>query len=144
MPRPRPSLGDKINRMSSSQSLDRQEYIEQAYFLLGFSRTHRAPNLSAQEILERIHEEILSNNYLLADGHLDSLSTEFKHSGCLSSGFTCPAYYFTPFQAFVCSANRGRGNMLLIPELALLVLEREAPPPPGDFGMPISLFCLSI
>jgi hypothetical protein len=102
--------------------LDREEYIEQAYFFRVF-RERLADNMSTQEILEHIHQEILSITKLpLA---IQFLATELKHSGLLSSGFGRLPHYFNPFQTFVITQaeeERQRFGM----ETALLLLEREA------------------
>jgi hypothetical protein len=115
--------------------LDREEYIEQAYFFR-VMRERIASNLAAQEVLARIHEEILSTTRLpLA---IQFLSTELKHSGQLSSGFARLPHYFTPFQAFVMRQTEEESQRFNI-ETALLVLEREAtyragqPTTPGLF-----------
>src|SRR5436853_6860847 len=84
--------------MHPGMVLEREEYIEQAYFFRVF-RERVATNMAAQEVLERIHEEILSTTRLpLA---IQFLATELKHSGLLSSGFSKLPHYFTPYQAFV-------------------------------------------
>src|SRR6266540_3546692 len=102
--------------------LDREEYIEQAYFFRAW-RERLAENVPAQEFLTRIHEEILATTRLpLAIGFL---ATELKHSGLVSSGFTRLAHYFTPFQGFVMRQTEREGRRFGI-ETALLVLEREA------------------
>ena len=110
------------------QPLDREEYIEQAYFFRVF-RERIAANMSAQEILERVHEEILSTTRLPMA--IQFLATELKHSGALSSGFKRLAHYFTPFQAFVIRQTENEGTRFQS-ELALLVLEREATYRAGD------------
>jgi hypothetical protein len=121
--------------MANGTMLDREEYIEQAYLFRTF-RERLATNLSAQEILERIHEEILSTTRLpLA---IQFLATELKHSGTLSSGFAQLPHYFTPFQTFVIRQTENERLKFNV-ETALLVLEREAvyragsPTPPGLF-----------
>jgi hypothetical protein len=102
--------------------LDREEYIEQSYFFRVL-RERLASNLAAQEVLERIHEEILSTTRLpLA---IQFLATELKHSGLLSSGFDRLPHYFTPFQAFVVGRTEKEGVRFGM-ETALLILEREA------------------
>jgi hypothetical protein len=102
--------------------LDREEYIEQAYFFRVL-RERLAVNLAAQEVLERIHEEILSTTRLpLA---IQFLATELKHSGLLSSGFAQLPHYFTPFQAFVIRQTEQENQRINV-DTALLVLEREA------------------
>ncbi len=102
--------------------LDREEYIEQAYFFRVW-RERLAADIPTQEILGHVHEEILSTTRLpLA---IQFLGTELKHSGLLASGFARLPHYFSSFQAFVMSQaeeDRRRFGM----ETALLVLEREA------------------
>ncbi|MBV9126197.1 MAG: hypothetical protein JO112_22845 [Planctomycetes bacterium] len=121
--------------MGPGKILEREEYIEQAYFFRVL-RERLASNLPTQNILGRIHEEILSTTRLpLA---IQFLATEIKHSGLLSSGFARLQHYFTPFQAFVVRQTENEGLRFSI-ETALLVLEREAqyrahqPTPSGLF-----------
>jgi hypothetical protein len=102
--------------------LDREEYIEQAYFFRVF-RERVAANQPAQEILVRIHEEILATTRLpLAIQFLD---TELKHTGSLASGFARLPHYFTAFQTFV-MAQAEREDRRFTLETALLFLERLA------------------
>src|SRR6266550_6340159 len=108
--------------MSSGSILEREEYIEQVYFFRVF-RERVACNMATQEVLERVHEEILSTTRLpLA---IQFLATELKHSGLLSSGFARLGHYFTPFQAYVVAGSEDEARRFST-ELALLVLEREA------------------
>jgi hypothetical protein len=102
--------------------LEREEYIEQAYFFRVL-RERMAANMAAQDVLRHIHEEILSTTRL--PYAIQFLGTELKHSGLLSSGFARLPHYFTLFQAFVihqAEEDRLRFSM----ETALLILEREA------------------
>lgn len=129
--------------MSPGPVLDREEYIEQAYFFRVF-RERIGANMAAQEILERIHEEILSTTRLpLA---IQFLATELKHSGSISSGFLLLPHYFTRFQTFVIKQTETEGTRLDA-ELALLVLEREAqyrtgtPSPTGLFVYQFEVLC---
>ena len=108
--------------MVPSAALDREEYIEQAYFFR-VVRERLATNLPTQEILSRVDEEILSTTRL--PYAIQFLSTELKHSGLFSSGFGRLLHYFTPFQAFVIRQTEEGGQRISI-ETALLVLEREA------------------
>jgi hypothetical protein len=118
--------------MAASSCLDREEFIEQAYFFRVF-RERLADNLPTQQILERIHEEILSTTRLpLA---IQFLATELKHSGLLSSGFARLLHYFTPFQAFVFRQTEAGGQRIST-DTALLVLEREAAYRAGTPTMP--------
>jgi len=102
--------------------LDREEYIEQTYFF-HVLRERLTQNMPAQEVLERIHEEILSTTHL--PYAIQFLATELKHTGLLSSGFARLQHYFTPFQAFVIQQTEEEGERFSI-ESALLILEREA------------------
>ena len=102
--------------------LDREEYIEQAYFFR-ILRERVVENLPTQDILAHIHEEILSTTRLpLA---IQFLATEIKHTGLLSSGFARLAHYFTPFQAFAIRQTEEEHTRFSI-EICLLILEREA------------------
>ena len=124
-----------LDGMTTPPILDREEYVEQAYFFRTF-RERLADNMAAQEILHRVHEELLTTTRL--PYAVQFLTTELKHTGLLASGFARLPHYFTPFQAFVVSQAedpKRRFPMLT----ALLVLEREAaykagaPTKPGLF-----------
>ncbi len=115
--------------------LDREEQIEQAYFFRTM-RERVEEKLPTQEILERIHEEILSTTRLPMA--IQFLATEIKHTGLLSSGFDRLLHYFTPFQAFVMRQTEDERTRFSL-EIGLLILEREAqyravtPTQPGLF-----------
>ena len=115
--------------------LDREEYIEQAYFFRAF-RERLDENLSAQEILKTVHEEILSTTKLPVA--LEFLSAEIHLKGRISDGMALLAHYFTPFQTFVmfrAEDDRSRFDQ----RVALEVLASEAkyraesPAPAGMF-----------
>lgn len=115
--------------------LEREEYIEQAYFFRIF-RERLEQSMPTQEILEFIHEEILTITRLpLA---IQFLATELKHTGMLGSGFARLLHYFTPFQAFCVEQAEDERRRFPI-EICLLILEREAiyragtPTQPGLF-----------
>jgi hypothetical protein len=115
--------------------LDREEYIEQAYFFATL-RERLAQNMPTQQILEQVPEEILSITRLPMA--VQFLSAEVKHTGLLSSGFTKLPHYFTPFQAFVIRNTEDEKKRFSV-EIGLLILEREAryragtPTPAGLF-----------
>jgi hypothetical protein len=115
--------------------LDREEYIEQAYFFRVL-RERMAENVAAQEVLERVHQEILSTTRL--PYAIQFLAAEIKHSGLLSSGFERLGHYFTPFQAFVVRRTEDE-RIKFSMDTAALVLQREAeyragqPTPSGLF-----------
>ncbi|MFN4258434.1 MAG: hypothetical protein ACK4RK_04000 [Gemmataceae bacterium] len=108
--------------MNTGHVLEREEYIEQAYFFRVL-RERLAENLAMQEVLERLHEEILSSTRLpLA---IQFLTGELKHTGLLSSGFALLPHYFHPFQTFVIAQAEEEKQRFTMP-MALLVLQREA------------------
>ena len=101
---------------------DRDECIEQAYFFRTF-RDRLLENMPAQEVLGRMHEELLTTTRL--PYAVEFLATELKHSGLLATGFDRLPHYFTPFQVFVVRQAEEEGQKFTMPT-ALLVLEREA------------------
>jgi hypothetical protein len=103
-------------------ALPTEEYIEQAYFFHHF-RERLEMNLPAQEILERIHEELLSTTSMPMA--VQFLATELKHTGIMSSGMKRLAHYFTAFQAFVVACTE-ETKLRFSTDTALLILEREA------------------
>jgi hypothetical protein len=121
--------------MTTAPVLDREEYVEQAYFFRTF-RERLADNLPAQDILTRVHEELLSSTRL--PYAIQFLSAEIKHTGLLASGFEKLPHYFTAFQGFVIRQAEEETKRFPM-ATALLVLEREAlyradnPPKPGMF-----------
>jgi hypothetical protein len=106
----------------STRVLDREEYIEQAYFFRAL-RERLAENLPTQQILETLHEEILSTTNL--PHAIEFLTTELKHTGLLSSGFAKLPHYFTPFQSLVMRRTEEEKGRFSV-ETGLLLLERES------------------
>ncbi len=102
--------------------LDREEYIEQAYFFR-MLRERVMENMAIQDVLTHIHEEILSTTRLPMA--IQFLATEIKHTGLLSSGFQRLAHYFTPFQTFTMQQTEDEKKRFSI-EVGLVILEREA------------------
>jgi hypothetical protein len=102
--------------------LDREEYIEQAYFFRTFGE-RLDENLPAQEILDAIREEILATTKLPMA--LDVLRGELLHSGRLSLGMQHLQHYFTPFQAFVMHISE-EDRTKFDQRIALHILQREA------------------
>jgi hypothetical protein len=105
-----------------ANDLDREEHIEQAYFFRTM-RERVEEKSPTQEILDRIHEEILTTTRLPMA--IQFLATELKHTGQLSSGFARLPHYFTPFQAFVIRQTE-EDKLRFSLEIGLLILEREA------------------
>jgi hypothetical protein len=140
MPRPRPAWYH--GRMATGTPLDREEYIEQAYFFRVLRE--RLPASATQEILAAIDQEVLATTRL--PYAVQFLAAELKHSGLLSSGFAHLPHYFTPFQAFVV-AGAEEHNRRFSMDTALLVLQREAeyragqPAPAGLFVYQFEVLC---
>lgn len=81
--------------------LDREEYIEQAYFFKSLGE--RLPlNQPLQELLSSIKDEVLATTKLpLA---LDFMLAELKHTGNIHSAMARLPHYFTPFQTYLVQA----------------------------------------
>ena len=102
--------------------LDREEYIEQAYFFRTFYE-RLDEDLPSQEILASIREEILATTKLpLA---LDVLRGELMLKGRLCEGMKLLGHYFAPFQAFVMERSEA-DRTKFDPRVAFQILEREA------------------
>jgi hypothetical protein len=102
--------------------LEREEYIEQAYFFHTF-RERLVDGLPSQDILARIGEELLSTTRLpLA---VSFLCSEVKVLGLMGPAMVRISHYFTPFQTHVVSQAEHDTSRFAM-EQALLVLEREA------------------
>ena len=102
--------------------LEREEYVEQAYFFNSF-RERLVNGLPAQEILSRISEELLSTTKLpLA---VSFLHAEIKGTGLMAPAMTRIGHYFTAFQTHVVSQAEIAMSRFSM-EQALLILEREA------------------
>ncbi len=102
--------------------LDREEYIEQAYFFRTF-RERLGEDIPTQDLLAGLREEILATTRLPMA--IDVLRGEVMLKGRMSEGMAALAHYFTPFQAYVLSqaeADRSKFDQFT----ALEILEREA------------------
>ena len=121
--------------MSTATVLDREEYIEQAY-LFRTVRERVADNQPAQEVFQRVGEELLSSTRL--PYAVQFVASELKHTGLVANGFAKLPHYFTAFQAFVVRQAESEKSRLPMPT-AFLILEREAtyrannPTKPGLF-----------
>jgi len=129
--------------MATGNVLEREEYIEQAYFFRVL-RERLSQSMATQDVLEQIDEEILSTTRL--PYAIQFLAAEMKHSGLLSSGFARLPHYFTPFQAFLVRGTEDE-TLRFSMDSALLLLEREAqyragqPTPPGLFVYQFEVLC---
>ncbi|WP_165235031.1 hypothetical protein [Aquisphaera insulae] len=111
--------------------LEKEEYIEQAYFFQSF-RERLIDGLPAQEILERVGEELLTTTRLpLAVSYL---ATVIKVSGLMSPAMIQIGHYFTAFQAHVVAQAEVAHSRFSM-EQALLILEREARYKAGEMSL---------
>lgn len=102
--------------------LDREEYIEQAYFFRVF-RERLQENVPSQEVLQTIQEEILATTRLPMA--IDFLRTEILHSGRISDAMHRLPHYFAPFQSYV--IQRAEDDESRFEQVvALQILESEA------------------
>ena len=102
--------------------LDREEYIEQAYFFRVY-RERLNENSPAQDILASLGEELLSTTKLPIA--IEFLRGEIVLTGRVSEGMLRLSHYFTPFQAFImgrAEEDRSRFDQ----KIALEILQREA------------------
>ena len=102
--------------------LDREEYIEQAYFfrVLGDRMRQAIP---VQELLVSLRDELLATTKLpLA---IDFILSELRHAGVFATAMQRLGHYFTPFQTYVIEeAENERGGFDM--RVALEVLRFEA------------------
>jgi len=106
----------------AAQLLEREEYVEQAYFFRAY-RERLADGVPSQEILAQVREELLSNTRLPVA--LEVIEGELLLRGQLVDGMQHLGHYFTPFQVFVVGQSedeRARFDQYT----ALEVLEKEA------------------
>ena len=102
--------------------LEREEYIEQAYFFRALA-DRAQQNLATQDLLQSIREEILSTTKLPMA--IDFLAAELRHGGVFAPAMTRLSHYFTPFQTFVVEmAENDRAKFDFA--VALEILHREA------------------
>ena len=102
--------------------LDREEYIEQAYFFRIF-RERVEEKVPSQEILAHIQEEILATTRLPMA--IDFLKSEILLTGGISDGMKRLQHYFTPFQAFIIERGEDDRSKFDV-RIGLTILEREA------------------
>lgn len=102
--------------------LDREEYIEQAYFFHAF-RERVIDGMPSQDVLARVGEELLSTTKLpLA---IAFMWTEIKATGLMGPAMARLAHYFAPFQTYVVSRAEEDVSRFSMDQ-AMLILEREA------------------
>jgi len=118
-----------------AELLDREEYVEQAYFFRAY-RERLADGVPSQEILVQVREELLSNTRLPVA--LEVIEGELLLRGQLVDGMQHLGHYFTPFQIFVIGQSEDE-KAKFDQVTALHVLEKESeyraeePTPQGLF-----------
>jgi hypothetical protein len=102
--------------------LDREEYIEQAYFFRALGERMQQ-NIATQDLLAALREEVLSTTKLPMA--IEFLTNELRHSGGFAPAMTRLGHYFAPFQTFVVAeAENAEGRFDF--RIAVDILEREA------------------
>jgi hypothetical protein len=102
--------------------LNREEYIEQAYFF-GCMGERMLEQIPMQELLSSVRDEILATTNL--PHAIEFLLAELRHCGVFATAMAKIPHYFTPFQTYVMTeAENERGRFDL--RIALEILRREA------------------
>jgi hypothetical protein len=103
--------------------LEREEYIEQAYFFRQLLARVVQDNVPIQEVFVGVRQEILATTKLPMA--IDFLLSELKHQGVFGPAMARLSHYFSPFQTFLITsaeAEQGRFDF----RMALEILAREA------------------
>jgi len=123
--------------------LDRDEYVEQAYFFRTL-RERMQQSYSTQELLGSIRHEVLATTGL--PYALDFMASELRMTGGFATAMARLPHYFTPFQTYiVAEAEKAEGRFDF--RVALEVLQREAeyrattPPRQGAFLYQFEALC---
>ena len=116
--------------------LEREEYIEQAYFFRVY-RERLEDNTPSQEILAGLKEEILTTTKLPMA--IDFLIGEIQLNGRLSDGMKRLSHYFLPFQTFIIEKAEEDESKFEF-RIALRILEREAQFRSSEDLTPAALF----
>jgi hypothetical protein len=103
-------------------SLDREEYVEQAYFFQTL-RARMQQDQSTQDLLDAIAQEILATTML--PFALAFMAGELRLTGGFATAMARLPHYFTPFQAYVVGEAEKAEGMFDF-RIALEILEREA------------------
>lgn len=117
-------------------TLDRDEYIEQAYFFR-VCRERVEENTPAQDALVGLREEVLATTRLPMV--IDFLLGELNLHGRMGEGMASLSHYFTPFQAFVVQRAEDEESRFDM-RVALRILEHEAEYRSGESTTPQALF----
>lgn len=116
--------------------LDREEYIEQAYFFRVY-RERLENNTPSQEILAGLKEEVLATTKLPMA--IDFLIGEIQLNGRIGDGMQRLSHYFLPFQTFIIQKAEDDYARFDF-RIALKILEREAEFRSSEAWDPAALF----
>ena len=101
--------------------LDREEYVEQAYFFQTL-RERMQQEMSTQDLLDAIRQEVLATTML--PFALDFMAGELRLTGGFATAMARLPHYFTPFQTYVVGeAEKAEGRFDF--RIALEILQRE-------------------
>lgn len=123
--------------------MDREEYIEQAYFFRTL-RERMQLDMSTQDLLVAIRQEILATTKLPMA--LEFMAQELVHTGGFATAMRHISHYFTPYQAYLIEEAEDEGGRFDF-RIALEVLEKEAdyrskePTPQGAFLFQFETLC---
>lgn len=116
--------------------LEREEYVEQAYFFGAMRERMVDEGCSTQELLRSLQQELLATTKLPMA--INFMEAELRHTGGFSTAMARLGHYFTAFQTFLVSeAEQERSRFDF--RTALLILQQEAdyrskkPTPQGVF-----------
>jgi hypothetical protein len=101
--------------------LDREEYVEQAYFFQAL-RERMQQAMSTQDLLDAIRQEVLTTTML--PFAVDFMAGELRLTGGFATAMARLPHYFTPFQTYVVGeAENAEGRFDF--RIALEILQRE-------------------
>ncbi len=123
--------------------LDREEYVEQAYFFATL-RDRMQRDLSTQDLLASLGQELLATTGL--PHAVDFMASELRLTGGFATAMGRLSHYFTPFQTYVVAEAENEGGRFDF-RIAMQILEREAdyrskePTPQGSFLYQFEVLC---
>lgn len=101
--------------------LDREEYVEQAYFFQTL-RERMQQSMATQDLLDAIRQEVLATTML--PFAIEFMAGELRLTGGFATAMARLPHYFTPFQTYVVAeAERAEGRFDF--RIALEILQRE-------------------
>ena len=125
-----------MTESGSHTMLDREEYVEQAYFFRSM-RERLGHGTSTQDLLHALRQEALSTTRL--PYAIDFMSDELRLTGGFATAMAKMPHYFTPFQAYVVAeAERPEGKFDF--RVALEIMQKESEYRSGDAASPQGLF----